>query len=335
MKVLVAEDENITRRRLEKVLTDMGFDVVSFGNGLEAWKAIQLEDAPNILILDWMMPGMDGLEVCRKVREQAREPYSFILLLTSKYKSQDFIEGMEAGADDYITKPFDHNELRARLKAGKRIVKLNEELLSVRDMFEEQAIHDKLTGLYNRHHMVTTIEDELARAHRYKTDLSCMLLDLDCFKEVNDSLGHSFGDLVLREFSEILKQNIRETDIPIRYGGEEFMVLFPATGVAGVQKVAEKIRTTCERKRYDDGDNSTTVTVSIGIASIKHNQLTESKEIIACADKALYRSKAEGRNRVSVYMKRPSQDRNINTSEEIEYLKENLSVMLEKSKNHL
>ena len=334
MKVLIAEDDNVTRHKLEKVLTDMDFDVVSCKDGLEAWKVTQSKNTPRLLVLDWIMPGMDGLEICRKIREPAREPSTFILLLTSKNKSDDFIEGMEAGADDYITKPFNNSELKARLKAGKRIIELNEELLSVRDRFEKQATHDKLTGLYNRHYMVKSFEDELARALRYQIDLSCILLDLDYFKDVNDSFGHSFGDLVLREFSKILKLNVRKTDIPIRYGGEEFMVLLPHTSIDGAQTVAEKIRTTCEKIKYDDGSNSTTVTVSIGIASVKKNKLTESKEIMACADKALYQSKAEGRNRSTVYMRKPSMISKDSTSseEELWRLKERLAVILEKTK---
>ncbi len=335
MNVLVAEDDNVTRCKLEKILTNMDFEVVSCKDGLDAWQVTQSKNTPRILVLDWMMPGMDGLEICRKIREQAREPYTFILLLTSKSKSDDFIEGMEAGADDYITKPFNNSELRARLKAGKRIVELNEELLSVRDHFENQATHDKLTGLYNRHYMVKTLEDELARALRYKTDLSCILLDLDCFKDVNDRFGHSFGDLVLREFSETLKQNIRKTDIAVRYGGEEFMVLLPHTNIAGAQIVAEKVRSASEKRMYDDGNNSITVTVSIGIASVKQNLLAESKEIMACADKALYQSKAEGRNRSTVYMRKPSgisKDSTISSEEELWSLKESLSVISEKTK---
>ena len=335
MKVLIAEDENISRRKLEKVLTDMDFEVVSCADGLDAWKVIQSENAPSLLILDWMMPGMDGLEICRKVREQDREPYTFILLLTSKDTSHDFVKGMDAGADDYITKPFNLSELRARLRAGTRIVELNEELLSVRDNLEKQATHDELTGLYNRHYMVEILEKEFARSQRYQADLACILIDLDCFKEVNDSFGHAFGDLVLREFSAHLQQNIRKADIPIRYGGEEFMVLLPSTGIAGAQKVAEKIRNSCEKKMYGDGHNSTTVTVSIGIASIKQHQLVEGKEIVACADKALYRSKAEGRNRITVYMKKPSWisvDNKINEDKDLGHLKESLSVILEKTK---
>jgi diguanylate cyclase (GGDEF)-like protein len=335
MKVLIAEDDSTTRRRLEKLLEEMDFEVVSCENGLDAWKIIQAENAPNLLILDWMMPGMDGVEICRKIRKQAREPYTFILLLTSKGKQDDFVKGMEAGADDYITKPFNHNELRVRLKAGKRIVELNEALLSARNNLEKQAIYDELTGLYNRHYMIEILEKEFARALRHQTDLSCILLDLDCFKDVNDTFGHAFGDFVLREFSAGLKQNARKTDIAIRYGGEEFMILLPNTGIAGAQKVAEKIRATCEKKKYDDGHDSTTVTVSIGIASVKQHQLIEGKEIMACADKALYRSKAEGRNRITVYMKKPSwisEDNKISEDKNLGYLKESLSVILEKTK---
>ncbi len=335
MKVLIAEDDNVTRRRLEKFLTDIDFEVVSCKDGLDAWKVIQSENAPHLLILDWMMPGMDGMEICRKVREQAREPYTFILLLTSKGRQDDFVKGMDAGADDYIVKPFNHNDLKARLKAGKRIIELNKELLSVRDNFEKQATHDKLTGLYNRHYMVDILEKEFYRVLRYQDDLSCLLLDLDNFKDINDTFGHAFGDLVLREFSAGLLQNIRKSDIPIRYGGEEFMVLLPSTGIAGAQIIAEKIRTMCEKKKYDDGHNSTVVTVSIGIASVKHHQLTESKEIMACADKALYRSKADGRNRTTVYMQKPSwtsEDSRIGEDENLVHLKERLSAILEKTK---
>lgn len=335
MKVLIADDENISRRRLEKFLESMDYEVTSCKDGIEAWEAIQSENAPNLLILDWMMPGMDGLEICRKVRKLAREPYTFILLLTSKSEQDDIIKGMEAGADDYITKPFNKNELRVRLRAGKRIVELNEELLAVRNDLEKQAIHDGLTGLYNRNYMSEILDKEFPRTLRYQTDLSCLLLDLDYFKDVNDTFGHAFGDLVLREFANCLEQEARKIDIPFRYGGEEFLLLLPNTGIAGARNVAEKIRTACEKKTYDDGNNSTTVTVSIGIASVKQNQLLESKELIAFADKALYRAKTEGRNRVEVYMKEyyeQLKDGKSIDNKDFRYLKENLSLVLEKTK---
>ncbi|MGR3302668.1 MAG: diguanylate cyclase [Candidatus Scalindua sp.] len=335
MKVLIAEDENISRRKLEKFLEDLDYEVISCKDGLEAWDIIQSENAPNLLVLDWMMSGMDGVEVCRKVRKLAREPYTFILLLTSKDKQEDIVEGMEAGADDYITKPFNQNELRVRLRAGKRIVELNEELLAVQNNLKKQVINDELTGLYNRRYMSEILKKEFSRVLRYQTELSCLLLDLDYFKEVNDTFGHTFGDMVLREFSTCLKQEARKTDIPFRYGGEEFMLLLPNTDIGGALNVAEKIRSACEVKKYDDGNNSTTVTVSIGIASVKQHQLVDDKELMAFADKALYRAKTEGRNRVAVYMKESYEqlkDGKYSEDKDFRYLKENLSLILEKTK---
>jgi diguanylate cyclase (GGDEF)-like protein len=336
MKVLIAEDENITRRRLEVFLGSMDYEVISCRDGLEAWEAIQSENAPNLLVLDWMMPGMDGVEICHKIRKQAREPYTFIILLSSKGEQNDFDKGMEAGADDYITKPFNHNELKARLKAGRRIVELNEALLSARNNLEKRANHDELTGLFNRHYMSEILDKEFSRALRYQTELSCLLLDLDYFKDINDTFGHAFGDMVLREFSACLKQEARNTDIPIRYGGEEFMLLLPNTGIEGAQNLAERIRSTCETRKYGDGNNSTTVTVSIGIASVKRHQLLESRELMALADKALYRAKAEGRNRVRVYKHdSPGQfaDNKISEDRYFGYLKEKLILILDKTKN--
>jgi len=335
MKVLIADDENVSRRKLEEFLEDLDYRVISCKGGLEAWDVIQSGNAPNMLILDWMMPGMDGMEICRRVRELAREPYTYILLLTSRGGHEDIVKGMEAGADDYITKPFNQNELRARLNAGRRIVELNEDLLNIRNDLKRQAIYDELTGLYNRHYMIEILEKEFSRAMRYQTDLSCLLLDLDYFKEVNDTFGHTFGDFVLREFSTCLKQEARKTDIPFRYGGEEFMLLLPNTEIGGALYLAGKIRTACETRKYDDGNNSTSVTVSIGISTVKQHQLNEGKELMAFADKALYRAKAEGRNRVEVYMKEDYEQLKEGKSSEdkdLKYLKENLSLILEKTK---
>ncbi|ODS33002.1 MAG: two-component response regulator [Candidatus Scalindua rubra] len=333
MKVLIAEDEIISRRRLEKFLESMDYEVIACKDGLDVWKIIQSENAPNLLILDWLMPGMDGVEICRKVRKQAKEPYTFILLLSSKSEQEDIVRGMEAGADDYITKPFNKDELRVRLRAGRRIVELNEELLAVQNNLKKQVINDDLTGLYNRRYMAEILEKEFDRALRYETDLSCILLDLDYFKEVNDTFGHTFGDLVLCGISNCLRQGTRKTDISFRYGGEEFMILFPSTGIEDAKSVAEKIRSTCEAKIHDDGTNSVAITVSIGVASVKHHQPSDGKELIAFADKALYRAKAEGRNRVKVY---ESSDQfaggKISKDKDFRYLKESLSSILEKTK---
>jgi len=335
MKVLIAEDENISRRRLEKALEDMNYEVISCRDGLEAWKAIEPEDAPHLLILDWVMPGMDGIELCRKARKQAKEIYTYILLLTSKGEEDDIIKGMEAGADDYITKPFNKHELEVRLKAGRRIVGLSKENLEIRDTLRTQAIRDGLTGLYNRRYMTEILEREFSRALRYQTDLSCLLFDIDFFKDINDTFGHAFGDLVLRKISTFLEKDLKKSDSAFRYGGEEFLILLPDTHIEGARTMAEKIRTTCETKTHNDGANSTTVTVSIGVASVKHHHTSESKELIAFADKALYHAKAEGRNRVKVYMEEStaqSADGEISKDKGFRYLKENLSSILEKTK---
>ena len=334
MKVLIAEDEKISRRKLEKFLEDLDYEVISCKDGLEAWNIIQSGNAPNLLILDWMMPGMDGVEICRKVRKLDKEPYTFILLLSSKSEKDDVVKGMAAGADDYITKPFDQNELRVRLRAGRRIVELNEELLGIRNELKKQAIYDDLTGLYNRRYMIEILEKEFSRVLRYQTDLSCLLLDLDYFKEVNDTFGHGFGDMVLHEFSNCLKQEARNTDIPFRYGGEEFMLLLPNTDIDGAQNVAEKIRSACETKKFGDENNSTTVTVSIGISSVKLHKLFDSKELMAFADKALYRAKAEGRNRVEVYKSEDLEPfaGSKFRDKDFRYLRENLSLIMEKTK---
>jgi diguanylate cyclase (GGDEF)-like protein len=335
MKVLIAEDDSVLRRRLEKLLGDMGYEVTSCKDGLEAWETIQSEYAPNLLLLDWMMPGMDGVEICRKVRKLAKEPYAYILLLTSKSKQDDIVEGIEAGADGYITKPFNQQELKARLKSGRRITELNEEFLSVRNELQKQTVRDPLTGLYNRRYMAEILENEFARASRYQTDLSCILLDLDFFKNINDTYGHAFGDLVLREFSDCFKQFARQTDIPIRYGGEEFMLLLTNTDIEGARSLAERIRSAGEKKTYDDGTNSATVTVSMGVASVKLHQPSDGRELVAFADKALYRAKAEGRNRAKVYIEEsPGQikDGDVSEGKGFRYLKENLSSILEKTK---
>jgi diguanylate cyclase (GGDEF)-like protein len=335
MKVLVAEDEKISRLRLVKFLEGIGCEVISCEDGLEAWNIINSDDAPNFLILDWMMPGMDGVEMCRKARELNREPYTFIMLLSSKGEHEDVVKGMEAGADDYIVKPFNQNELKVRLSAGSRIVQLNEDLLNARNILEKQAVNDSLTGMFNRHYMVEVLGKEFSSALRYQTELSCLLLDIDYFKEINDNYGHPFGDFVLREFANCLKQEARKMDIPFRYGGEEFLILLPNTDVEGAQYVAEKIRVACEEKTYDDGTNSAKATVSIGIASVKLNKPLEAKELIAYADKALYRAKAEGRNRVNIYFRKPFGEVDSNEDgkgNDFRYLKENLSLILEKTK---
>ncbi|MCP5005487.1 MAG: diguanylate cyclase [Planctomycetes bacterium] len=301
MKVLIAEDENISRRRLEKFLADLDYEVVSCKDGSEAWEIIQSEDAPHLLVLDWIMPGIHGTEICRRVRDLNKEPYTYILLLTSKDQSEDVVVGMEAGADDYITKPFNKHELKVRLRAGKRIAQLNEELLRMRNILKKQATSDELTGLHNRRYLTEILEREFCLTSRNNTDLACILFDIDFFKKINDTLGHPFGDMVLQGISSCLKRETRKTDILFRHGGEEFIILLPTTGIDGARVTAEKIRAACEALTHSDGRNTAAVTVSLGVASINSNHPSSGNELIEFADKALYQAKAEGRNRVIVY----------------------------------
>src|ERR1700730_5748514 len=199
MRILAAEDNPVFQSVLRGMLTKWGYEVVLACDGNQALSALQVECPPRLAILDWMMPGLDGVEVCRRLRAANREPYIYVLLLTARTDSQDLVEGMEAGADDYLTKPFNATELRARLRAGRRIVELQEELMLAREALRQQATHDGLTGLLNRSAILEVLHNELARAQRESQPLSLLMVDLDHFKQVNDEFGHLAGDAVLRE----------------------------------------------------------------------------------------------------------------------------------------
>ena len=204
MRILIAEDNAVSRKLLQATLEQWGNDVVLCANGNEAWEALQEDDAPSFAILDWMMPGMDGTEVCRRVRKFKREAYSYIILLTAKTQREDIIAGLESGADDYITKPFDRQELKVRLRAGRRILELQQALIIARDQMKDRATRDPLTGLWNRTEIFGLLENEIERSKREQKDVAVVMMDLDQFKQVNDTHGHLAGDAVLRIVSERL-----------------------------------------------------------------------------------------------------------------------------------
>lgn len=247
-------------------------------------------------ILDWMMPGMDGLQVCREVRQLMIEPYTYVLLLTAKSQKADIIAGLEAGADDYLTKPFDANELRMRLRAGRRILDLQEELIFVRDELRVQATHDSLTRLWNRAATCDILQRELERAEREHLPLSIMLADIDFFKRINDTYGHLAGDAVLREVAQCMKAVVRPYDGIGRYGGEEFLLALPGCDTDGAATLAERLRESIESNVFALAEGIIPVTLSLGVAS---NDITQDMEaLIGAADTALYRAKNSGRNRV-------------------------------------
>jgi diguanylate cyclase (GGDEF)-like protein len=295
---LIAEDDPVSRRLLEVTLHKWGYEVIACPDGTTAWQILQCPDTPSLAILDWMMPGMDGLQVCREVRQQAAEPYIYVLLLTAKSQKTDIIAGLEAGADDYLTKPFDANELRMRLRAGRRILDLQSELILVREALRDQATHDSLTHLWNRATIYEILQRELDHIRRTNTTLSVILVDIDYFKRINDTYGHLIGDAVLRETAHCMQAVLRPYDNIGRYGGEEFLLVLPECDTAGAMTLAERLRTTIATKALTLVEGMTPLTVSLGVATSSLARETES--LISAADTALYRAKNNGRNRVEL-----------------------------------
>ncbi len=298
MKVLIADDSQISRALLRGALSRWGYEVIEAADGDQAWEVLAAADPPRLAILDWVMPGMTGPEVCKRIRENRREPYTYILLLTSKTSKEETVEGMEAGADDYISKPFHEHELQVRLRAGKRIVDLQSDLMNAREELRERANKDLLTLLPNRQAIETVLLQELSRCHRDKRQVGIILLDLDHFKAINDTHGHFAGDAVLRETGARLRASMRDYDQVGRYGGEEFLVVMPNCDLAQATQQADRLRLRlCDKTMMVDSVELA-VSASFGV-TISDGSEREPGVFVRVADEALYRSKAGGRNRVS------------------------------------
>jgi diguanylate cyclase (GGDEF)-like protein len=298
VKILIAEDDPVSRRILEAKLVKWGYEVLVTSNGDEAWRALQSDDAPTLAILDWMMPGMDGVEICRRVRKDDREPYTYIILLTSLHRDEDLVTGMEAGADDYITKPFKASELKVRLRAGRRIIDLQNELIEAREALREQATHDPLTGLWNREEILRILKSELSRAEREDDHVSIIMADLDHFKTVNDSYGHMAGDAVLRLTTRRMISLLRDYDNIGRYGGEEFVIILPGCDRDSAVAFAERVRLCIGNENLDIPEGIIPLTISLGVATRSREKRYDIDSLIQAADQALYRAKENGRNRV-------------------------------------
>ena len=307
MKILIADDSIVSRHLLEVTLTRWGYEVVSASDGGQAWEILQRDDPPTVAILDWMMPGMTGLDVCRSVRKRAREPYTYILLLTSKGRREDLIEGMESGADDYISKPFDHNELNVRLRAGTRLVELQGELVATREALREQATKDSLTCVWNRSSILDILDRELARSAREGGPLGVVLLDLDHFKSINDNHGHFAGDAVLQEAAWRMRDAIRPYDAIGRYGGEEFLILLPGCDEESTFGQAKRLRSLLSREVLVVNDAKLTLTGSFGCTSAMPGQKVTGESLIRKADEALYLAKSLGRNRAELLSSTPEE----------------------------
>lgn len=296
MKVLIADDSAVSRHVLESTLTKWGYEVISTCDGEQAWEILQQPDSPRLAILDWMMPGHTGPEVCRLVRARNREPYSYILLLTSRGLKEDLIEGMTSGADDYLAKPFDQQELQVRLRAGRRIVELQDELLKTREALRIRATHDSLTGLKNRGMILERLCADMARSSREHTPCGVLILDIDRFKLINDTAGHAAGDAVLRELARRFQESMRPYDAIGRYGGEEFLIILPGCDSVNTVKQAERFRRLIGETPVSYNNTELTVTASFGATSWMPGYLPE--VLVQTADEALYKAKNSGRNRV-------------------------------------
>jgi two-component system cell cycle response regulator len=303
-RVLAAEDNPVFQSMLRSMLTKWGYDPVIARDGAEAWRALDAEDAPRLAILDWMMPGMDGVEICRRVRAAGREPYIYILLLTARTESRDLVEGMEAGADDYLTKPFIAHELRVRLRAGQRILDLQSELVAAREALRVQATHDNLTGIANRGAILESLNTELSRASRERRPIAVLMADVDRFKQVNDTRGHQAGDDVLREVAHRMKSVMRNYDAVGRYGGEEFVVVLPGCDGDGAFAQAERIREAVGTEPFQAHGNVFGITCSLGVSWRDIAMPEDAGALIREADLALYQAKALGRNRVENHVPR-------------------------------
>jgi diguanylate cyclase (GGDEF)-like protein len=298
MKVLIADDSATSRALLKNVLTGWGYEVVTAKDGGEAWTILSQEDAPPLVILDWVMPVMTGPEVFHKIRETRREPYTYILLLTSKGSKTETVEGLNAGADDYIVKPFDEHELQVRLRAGKRIIDLQLDLLKAREELRERAEKDLLTMLPNRPAIRSALDKEIARCHRDRRTVGVILLDIDHFKKINDTHGHFAGDAVLRETAARLRSNTRPYDQVGRYGGEEFLVVLPNCDLEQAHQQAERMRIKLQETPMIVDSAEITVSASFGV-TVSDGSERHSDVFVRVADEALYKSKARGRNCVS------------------------------------
>jgi diguanylate cyclase (GGDEF)-like protein len=294
VSILLVEDSVIDRHQITGYLQKWRFEFQAVGNGLEAWDLLQEPEAPRLILLDWMLPGMDGIELCRKMRTLVDEgTYFYTVMLTAKDRKQDLLTAMDAGADDYLAKPVDPSELKARVLVGKRILDLQRSL-------KFAANHDFLTKLLNRAETVAGLKRELARSQRSGQPVAIILADIDHFKQINDSHGHFAGDDALKEVARRLKCDLRPYDLAGRYGGEEFLLVLPTCNLETAMRRAEQLRLSVSRD-FLTGFGSLPITLSMGVTVSTATCDLSVEELLHQADQALYRAKQSGRNRVHAF----------------------------------
>lgn len=300
MKVLVAEDDQALRHLLKVNLTHWGYDVVAVADGNAALQVLQSDNSPEMALLDWMMPGLKGVDVCRHIRTQAKDAYTYIIMLTCLQRDEDLIAGLEAGADDYMIKPFKHHELRLRLHTGQRIIELQNELRQARNDFRTKASHDSLTGLLNHGEILRTLTHELDRAEREGKQVGVIMADIDNFKQINDTHGHLAGDMILRTIATKMHALMRSYDFIGRYGGEEFLVVLPDCNLEYAVSFAERLRLAVSSDAIDTTETRVAATISFGVTASDMGHSKSVDALVKAADEALYQAKKYGRNRVEL-----------------------------------
>ena len=300
--ILVADDEPTNRSLIQRRLERTGYRVITAQNGQEAVEKA-VEAAPDLIILDVMMPVMDGLQACRSIKDNEATRDIPIIFLSARDETDVKVSALGIGANDYISKPFNAEELLARVEVAlrlrferDRLRESAEEARARAEMAQERSLTDPLTGLLNRYCLQISLAHELAEARRYNRPLSCLMIDVDRFKTINDTYGHITGDVALQQIASVLTQVVRRSDIVFRYGGEEFLALLPKTDLEGAVALAEKLREAVVARIFGDGEHTFYLTLSIGAASLSETE--SGNDLIARADIALYHAKERGRNRV-------------------------------------
>jgi diguanylate cyclase (GGDEF)-like protein len=297
MKILLADDEPIARTMLEHWLAGWGYEVTLARDGESALQALKDDPELRLLVVDWVMPKKDGIEVCKAIRSGPQGPYVYIVLLTAKDDKSDIIAGLDAGADDYLVKPCNPLELKVRLRAGRRVIELQEQLVKARESLRFEAMHDSLTGLLNRGAVLEQLTKELVRASRRGAPVSVLMGDLDHFKTINDTHGHVAGDVVLRETARRLKVGVRAYDSVGRLGGEEFICVLPECDAKTGLSVAQRLCRSLADQPTQYNGAGIAHSISIGVAATDQFGSARADELIRAADSALYRAKHAGRSR--------------------------------------
>jgi two-component system, cell cycle response regulator len=294
MRVLIADDDKDSAQSLALLLWTWGFEPTTVHEGRSALNLLREKDAPNLALLDWIMPGADGVDICRELRKETNRPYTYVIMVTGQGGKDQMLDGLKAGADDYLVKPVDSHELRARLSTAKRILDLQASLLATQHLLREQASRDSLTVIWNRRCILESLERELTRSQREAEPVAIIMADIDHFKQINDTHGHLGGDSVLRQVAQRLIAVLRPYDAVGRYGGEEFLVVLPHCGLREAFVLAERLRHCVDAAPIEFANKTIHVTLSLGIA-VWDGEMT-AQELLQTSDTAMYQAKRAGRN---------------------------------------